>query len=82
MQRLPEALAGRINDCDSSVIITADEGRRGGKTIPLKANVDAALRWKQDFSNRTDADMAIATQFCFEAAPVIRWAETLRANAE
>ncbi|MBC7986437.1 MAG: acetate--CoA ligase [Sphingomonadaceae bacterium] len=38
----PEALAGRINDCDSTFVITADEGRRGGKTIPLKANVDAA----------------------------------------
>jgi acetyl-CoA synthetase len=39
----PDALAGRINDCDSAVVITADEGRRGGKTIPLKANVDKAL---------------------------------------
>lgn len=39
----PDALAGRINDCDSRVVITADEGRRGGKTVPLKANVDAAL---------------------------------------
>jgi len=39
----PDALAGRINDCDSSVVITADEGRRGGKTVPLKANVDKAL---------------------------------------
>ncbi|MDE1914476.1 MAG: acetate--CoA ligase [Sphingomonadales bacterium] len=39
----PEALAGRITDCDSSIVITADEGRRGGKRIPLKANVDAAL---------------------------------------
>lgn len=38
----PEALAGRITDCDSSVVVTADEGRRGGKRIPLKANVDAA----------------------------------------
>ena len=38
----PEALAGRITDCDSSIVITADEGRRGGKRIPLKANVDAA----------------------------------------
>jgi acetyl-CoA synthetase len=38
----PEALAGRITDCDSSVLITADEGRRGGKAIPLKANADAA----------------------------------------
>lgn len=40
----PDALAGRINDCDSRVVITADEGRRGGKTIPLKANVDKALQ--------------------------------------
>ena len=38
----PEALAGRIHDCESSIVITADEGVRGGKTIPLKANVDAA----------------------------------------
>jgi acetyl-CoA synthetase len=38
-----EALAGRIADCESSVVITADEGVRGGKRIPLKANVDAAL---------------------------------------
>jgi len=39
----PEALAGRIADCDSTIVITADEGRRGGKRVPLKANVDAAL---------------------------------------
>ncbi|MDP4576057.1 acetate--CoA ligase [Qipengyuania sp. G39] len=39
----PEALAGRITDCDSRFVITADSGLRGGKTIPLKANVDAAL---------------------------------------
>ena len=39
----PEALAGRIQDCESRLVITADEGLRGGKTIPLKANVDAAL---------------------------------------
>jgi len=39
----PEALAGRITDCDSTMVITADEGRRGGKRVPLKANVDAAL---------------------------------------
>ncbi|MGI9202166.1 MAG: acetate--CoA ligase [Woeseiaceae bacterium] len=38
----PDALAGRIHDCDSNIVITADEGVRGGKTIPLKANVDAA----------------------------------------
>jgi acetyl-CoA synthetase len=38
----PDALAGRIIDCDSRVVITADEGRRGGRAVPLKANVDAA----------------------------------------
>jgi acetyl-CoA synthetase len=38
----PDALAGRIADCGSKVVITADEGLRGGKKIPLKANVDAA----------------------------------------
>jgi acetyl-CoA synthetase len=39
----PEALIGRIRDCDSNFIITADEGVRGGKKIPLKANTDEAL---------------------------------------
>jgi acetyl-CoA synthetase len=39
----PEALAGRIQDCDSNCVITADEGVRGGRAIPLKANTDAAL---------------------------------------
>lgn len=39
----PEALANRITDCGSSVVITADQGIRGGKVIPLKANVDQAL---------------------------------------
>ena len=39
----PEALAGRIEDCGSRFVITADEGLRGGKRVPLKANVDAAL---------------------------------------
>ena len=38
----PDALAGRIVDCKSSILITADEGVRGGKSIPLKQNVDAA----------------------------------------
>ena len=38
----PDALAGRIIDCESNIVVTADEGLRGGKTIPLKANVDAA----------------------------------------
>ncbi len=38
----PDALAGRIIDCESNVVITADEGLRGGRTVPLKDNVDAA----------------------------------------
>ncbi|MFY8115194.1 MAG: acetate--CoA ligase, partial [Rhabdaerophilum sp.] len=38
----PDALAGRIEDCDSKVVITADEGLRGGKAVPLKKNVDVA----------------------------------------
>lgn len=41
-------------------------------------NVDEALRWKQKFSETTDAEMAIATQFCFEAKPVIAWADALK----
>jgi acetyl-CoA synthetase len=40
----PESLAGRIADCGSRVVITADESLRGGKHVPLKANVDEALR--------------------------------------
>ncbi len=39
----PEALAGRITDCESRFVVTADEGLRGTKSVPLKANVDAAL---------------------------------------
>ena len=39
----PDSLASRIEDCDSTVVLTADEGLRGGKAVPLKANVDEAL---------------------------------------
>ena len=45
----PEALAGRLKDCDSKFIITADEGVRGGKLIPLKENVDKAISKLDDF---------------------------------
>ncbi len=38
----PDALAGRIHDCESNIVITADEGVRGAKAVPLKANVDTA----------------------------------------
>ncbi len=40
----PDSLAGRIEDCKSNVVITADEGVRGGRKIPLKANTDAAIQ--------------------------------------
>ena len=39
----PDSLAGRIEDCQSNVVITADEGLRGGRKVPLKANTDAAI---------------------------------------
>ena len=38
----PDSIAGRVEDCKSTIIVTADEGLRGGRKIPLKANVDAA----------------------------------------
>lgn len=60
----PDALAGRILDCDSSCVITADEGVRGGKKIPLKANTDAALAQCPDVTSvivveRTGAGVAM-----------------------
>ncbi|NDW43341.1 methylenetetrahydrofolate reductase [Ruegeria sp. PrR005] len=54
----------------------------GNKDIDPKggdANVMDALRWKQKFSETTDAQMALATQFCFEAKPIIAWANGLKA---
>lgn len=58
----PDSLAGRILDCDSRLVITADEGVRGGRIIPLKANVDAALEQCPDVRDvlvirRTGADV-------------------------
>ena len=41
-------------------------------------NVDAALQWKQNYKNKTDAKMAIATQFAFEADPIIEWAKSIK----
>jgi len=43
----PDSLAGRIHDCESNIVITADQGVRGARTIPLKANVDEAARNSQ-----------------------------------
>lgn len=70
----PDALAGRIQDCDSRIVLTADEGLRGGKHIPLKANVDEALTRcpgveRVIMLRRTGADVAMA------AGRDIDWAE-------
>lgn len=54
------------------------EGNRDIDPDGSTQNVDAALRWKQDFSNRTDAKIALATQFAFEAKPVIAWVDALQ----
>ena len=43
-------------------------------------NVNKALSWKQEFSKRTDASMAIATQFCFDAGVVKKWADSIKEN--
>ncbi len=48
---------------------------REGSTV----EVDKALQWKQAYSNKTDAEMAIVTQFAFDAKPVIKWVERLQA---
>ncbi|WP_412508467.1 methylenetetrahydrofolate reductase [Roseovarius sp. SYSU LYC5161] len=55
------------------------EGNRDIDPSGGNATVDAALRWKQRFSETTDAQMAIATQFAFEAQPIIDWADSLKA---
>ena len=56
------------------------EGNRDIDPKGGDAAVMDALRWKQAFSERTDAQMAIATQFAFDADPIIAWAERLRAE--
>ncbi|MBD3787879.1 MAG: methylenetetrahydrofolate reductase [Sphingomonadales bacterium] len=56
------------------------EGNRDIDTDGGDRLVMEALRFKQDFANRTDADMAIVTQFAFEAPPLIAWADRLAAE--
>jgi len=55
----PEALAGRIHDCKSYIVITADEGIRGGKTIPLKSNVDEAIKIAEDLGTIVEKNLVI-----------------------
>ncbi|MFU8865074.1 MAG: methylenetetrahydrofolate reductase [Rhodobacterales bacterium] len=56
------------------------EGNRDIDTDGTDRLVMEALHWKQAYAKRTDAEMAIATQFAFEAKPVIAWADRLRAE--
>ncbi len=56
------------------------EGNRDIDPDGSDRTVMEALRWKQRWSETTDAQMALATQFCFEAAPVIAWADRLKAE--
>ena len=57
----PEALASRIEDCGAVAVITADEGVRGGKTVPLKAHVDAALD-KEDHAATSDVRLVVVVE--------------------
>jgi acetyl-CoA synthetase len=70
----PDSIAGRIQDCASRIVITADEGVRGGRTVPLKANVDQALQSCPDVDRvlvvgRTGADVSMRAgrDFAYEA---------------
>ncbi|HEY1415997.1 MAG TPA: acetate--CoA ligase [Caulobacteraceae bacterium] len=61
----PDSVAGRIQDCASRIVITADEGLRGGRAVPLKANVDKALEQCPEVDcvlvvSRTGADVPMA----------------------
>ena len=53
------------------------EGNKDIDSNGSNKNVDAALSWKQKFKERTDIALALTTQFCFEAEPVIEWANSL-----
>ena len=55
------------------------EGNRDIDPDGSMKNVEDAIHWKQKFSERTDAKMALATQFAFEAAPIVKWADGLKA---
>ncbi|MEM9309259.1 MAG: methylenetetrahydrofolate reductase [Pseudomonadota bacterium] len=56
------------------------EGNRDIDPDGSTSNVDAALHWKNEFQSRTDAKMALATQFAFDAKPIIAWADALAEN--
>jgi methylenetetrahydrofolate reductase (NADPH) len=54
------------------------EGNKDIDPVGGTKNVDSALNWKQNFKNTTDAKMAIATQFAFEAGSIIEWANSIK----
>ncbi len=77
MQMMETGLFDGSSGCTSRV---HPEGNKDIDPDGSDRMVMEALRWKQAFSERTDAKMAIATQFCFEAGPVIAWADRLAAE--
>ena len=56
------------------------EGNKDIDPDSSNKNIDQALSWKQKFKERTDINLALTTQFCFEASPVIEWADSLIKN--
>ena len=77
----PEALGGRIADCGSRFVVTADSGRRGGRSVPLKANVDEALTHEG-----VEVDGVLVVRHTDEAVEMVdgrdRWLHDLASNAE
>lgn len=69
---------GLFGDFERLHVAGHPEGNRDIDMDGSQENVSKALAWKQKFNERTDARMAIATQFCFEARPVIDWANAIR----
>ena len=69
---------GLFGDFERLHVAGHPEGNRDIDTDGTDKNVMDALRWKQTFSDTTDAQMALATQFAFEADPIIAWANALK----
>jgi methylenetetrahydrofolate reductase (NADPH) len=72
--------SGAFDGFDRLHVAGHPEGNRDIDPDGSDRMVTEALRWKSAFAERTDAKMAIATQFCFEAAPVIAWVDRLKAE--
>ncbi len=72
--------SGLFGDADFKHLHVAGhpEGNKDIDPDGSMTNVDAALRWKQAFSETSDAEMALATQFAFEAGPIIEWANAIK----